>query len=149
MIRFSKGLLGISAVSLAFCAASLEIAFGNSLPALPQASLQAPAQSTITYDVNRTAKSDRSTPLSSTTSAVSHQGVTQSATYVFELPSLVNTSVVMRLTNQARPSASRPAISVKTPEIIAKDLRHPVACEGVVSVLTDVAKRMAPGRCVT
>ena len=31
----------------------------------------------------------------------------------------------------------------------AKDPRRTIACEPVVSVLTDIAKRLAPGRCIT
>lgn len=45
---------------------------------------------------------------------------------------------------EARPSASQILIKTERDEI-----KRPVACEPMVSVLTEIAKRLQPGRCVT
>jgi len=89
------------------------------------------------YDVNRTAKTDRA------------QGVTAPATPMqtisVQLSGLTATSVVVRIpvTQNERESTPIPPLTNSAPK------RAVVACEPVVSVLTDVAKQLQPGRCVT
>jgi hypothetical protein len=92
---------------------------------------------TVSQGVNRTAKSDRA--------GLPVPGAA-GQTLSFQTDTVAGTSVLLRL----------PATPIETiiapPKPPARDIssrRSPVACEPVVSVLTEVAKRLQPGRCVT
>jgi hypothetical protein len=138
MSHISTGILGAVAVSLTLGA--IQFASGSDLG----------SSNTTQADsspVNRTTKADRLTPAPAPVSA--YQGQTLS----FRINSLADTSVLMRLTPvrvklqavSAAPSnvatfSARPFISQR---------KVAVACEPVVSVLTEVAKLLEPGRCVT
>ena len=88
-------------------------------------------------DVNRAAKADRA-------GVPAAAGKTE--TISLKLDSLAETSVVIRVPVIRNEARSRP----KPPELIKSgERRMTVACEPVVSVLTEVAKRLQPGRCVT
>jgi hypothetical protein len=83
--------------------------------------------------INRATKADRATVVAST------GGPTR--TISLHLDGLTDTSVLVRIpVAQAGRSA---------PEWTKPGNDRPVACEPVVSVLTDIAKRLQPGRCVT
>lgn len=88
--------------------------------------------------VNRAAKADRA--------GQPRLAPTPAHTVSFRLNDLAETSVLVRVpvTQEAReiklPPARRPAGASDRPTI---------ACEAMVSVLTDVAKLLQPGRCVT
>jgi len=90
--------------------------------------------------VNRAAKADRVAPPSL---------AKQTRTIALRFDSLADTSVLLRmpLAKEAKDEArDRPA----APSTMkARDRKATVACEPVVSVLTDVAKLLQPGRCVT
>jgi hypothetical protein len=88
--------------------------------------------------VNRAAKADR---------AVVAAPASSSRTIAFKPFDLPDTSVLVRipLTQQARETARTPL-----PLPIRSGQNKPmVACEPVVSVLTEVARKLQPGRCVT
>jgi hypothetical protein len=119
-----KGILGASAVSLTFGA--VQFASGRDLGSLSQVALISAG-----LDINRTAKTDRAAAMPASA------GRTQ--TISLRLGGVSDTSVLVRVpVAQAAPDTS-----------FAKPGERKVACEPVVSVLTEVAKQLQPGRCVT
>jgi hypothetical protein len=115
------GILGAIAFSLSFGA--VQLASGHDRTTGPSASWA--------NDVNRAVKSDR---LDKLTASV------PTRTYSIRPGGLANTSVVIRLPLRRETENSDPA----------KDLtKRPIACEPVVSVLTEIAKQLQSGRCVT
>jgi hypothetical protein len=130
MSQILKGILGTLAVSLTFGA--VQFASGHDLMGGQRVTIPTVAN----QDVNRAAKADRAA-----VSAVS--GKTE--TISLKLDSLAETSVVIRVPVTREEARSRP----KSPELIRSGERRLSACEPVVSVLTEVAKRLQPGRCVT
>jgi hypothetical protein len=92
--------------------------------------------------VNRAAKADR------VATAVA-SGSSSTQTISIRVDRLADTSVLIRIPRQqdAKSSASNPA---PAPSMIqSQERKATVACEPVVSVLTEIAKRLQPGRCVT
>ncbi|MGB3865404.1 MAG: hypothetical protein WBA29_07220 [Xanthobacteraceae bacterium] len=89
--------------------------------------------------VDRSAKSDRVTP---------PRAGSASQTVSIEPRGLDSTSVLIRIVTDKpeQPAAEKPATLMMPRGSAAKPR---VACEPVVSVLTEVAKQLAPGRCVT
>ena len=137
MFQVSRGVYGAAAIALALgavpLAAGRDIAGGAQL-------LLTSAASSVTRDaaasgVNREAKADRS---ARTMGAPSD-------TISLRLDDFPGTSVLVRLpvAKSARDGSSAPS-STKS-----GTGRPKVACEPVVSVLTEVAKLLQPGRCVT
>jgi hypothetical protein len=89
--------------------------------------------------INRAAKADRATEIPAAASS--------SRTISMKVDSLTDTSILVRvpIAKEARnlpPAATKPA--ERKP-----DRKMAVACEPMVSVLTEVAKLLQPGRCVT
>lgn len=94
--------------------------------------------------VNRAAKTDR---------MAIHVGE-RAATRTFAVrPSgLSNTSVLIRAPIAAPGKEAHDVTPVRSPVMLKSPSVAPkatVACEAPVSVLTDVAKQLAPGRCIT
>ncbi len=147
MSQLSKGILGAIALTLMFGA--IQLASGRDLGQpgslaklsiaqfgpLSFASVPTPAL-TPSAAVNRAEKTDRvaGVPISK-----------QSQTISLRLNGLPETSVLIRMpmAREARDSAPR---SPLIKPAIGKPM---VACEPSVSVLTEVAKHLEPGRCVT
>jgi len=152
--RISKGVFAAIALSLTFGAA--QFASGRDLQS-PDISqdyagdaqdrlqsafrdpLQDPAQQSPSMGdiaINRTAKSDRAAGVvgaaaPTRTISLRPQGVSDS-------------SILIRIPMaQARNGSSAPALTR------SGDRKMTVACEAVVSVLTEVARLLQPGRCVT
>jgi hypothetical protein len=125
---FSRGILGLLAVSLTFGA--VQLASGRDLGGSQQASSE-----TSETNINRAAKADRIAGV-----AVS---AAQTRTVLLRLTGFPDTSVLLRvpLAEEARNGSS----SLRKPG----DRKMAVACEPVVSVLTEVARQLEPGRCVT
>ena len=90
--------------------------------------------------INRTAKTDREPKV---------LGANEGRTVLLKVGSLADTSVLVRIPVQKEarnlPLAPKPA--AKPASDRAKKMT--VACEPVVSVLTEVAKLLQPGKCVT
>ena len=92
-------------------------------------------------DINRAAKADRAADIPAAT--------TPSRTILFKVDSLTDTSVLLRV------PVAKEARNAPAPAATKPDERKPqrnkmaVACEPTVSVLTEVAKLLQPGRCVT
>jgi hypothetical protein len=114
---------------------AVQLASGHDLAGLRQLAATAP-----TSDVNRTGKADRG-------ALKAAEGETQTITV--RAVGLEDTSVVVRIPvvkeearnrapPPAKPEGSKPGPSKTT-----------IACEPPVSVLTEVAKLLQPGRCVT
>lgn len=149
MSQLSKGIFGAFALALTFGA--IQLASGRDLGRagslaqlsvaqfgpLSFASAPVPAQLSPSAAVNRTGKTDRvnGVPVSAK----------RSQTISLRLNGLPNTSVLIRMpvAHEARNSAPRPSL------IKPAAGKPMVACEPSVSVLTEVAKHLEPGRCVT
>jgi hypothetical protein len=124
------GILAALAVSLT-CGA-VQFASGHDLTvglAMPGDSA-APA-------VNRTAKADRE--------AVLPEAAIATRTISIHVERVPDTSVLVRvpLSHQARSTPPAPLL------LRAHESKNAVACEPSVSVLTEIAKHLAPGRCIT
>jgi hypothetical protein len=142
MSPVSSGIFGALAVTLTFGA--IQFASGSDLGSLrkelaPNSPLAASADASA---VNRAAKADRGLVASASASD-------RSQTLSFHVGSLADTSVLVRLP-AIRPAAPAKAERATSGPMLSRTERRPtVACEPVVSVLTDVAKLLQPGRCVT
>ena len=136
MSQIFKAILAGLAITAGFGA--VQFASGHDLTGRWQLAATAPAA-----DINRTAKADR---------AVLRAAPGQTETITIRSVGLDDTSVVVRV-----PVAQAPAAPV-----VREEVRNPpasparpgrskmtVACEPPVSVLTEVAKLLQPGRCVT
>jgi hypothetical protein len=125
----SRGILGVSAVSLMFGA--VQIASGRDLSEVSQVSASQISLVSAGIGSNRAAKADRAASLSAPA------GRTQ--TISLRLEGLSDTSVLVRV----------PVAQAARETSFGKPADRKVACEPVVSVLTEVSKRLEPGRCVT
>jgi len=133
MSQIHKGIFGALAISVMFGA--VQLAFAHDLIGGKIAARAVPETG-----VNRAAKADRATVPAS---------AGQSQTISLRPNGLADTSVLVRVpvAREARNEArDRPA-----PSSVPKSgtRKTAVACEPVVSVLTEVAKLLEPGRCVT
>ena len=137
MSQLSRGILGAIAVSLTFGAA---LAANRDLAGTQVSAASSEAVNTSAA-INRAAKADRAD------GAVGSTAVTR--TISLRLDALTATSVLIRLPvakeagKEARNNAPAPAV------VKPQSRKTTVACEPPVSVLTEVAKRLEPGRCVT
>jgi hypothetical protein len=139
---FTKGIFGAAVLSLTFAA----VAYGRDLiqqdgnGSLNSSQLEATG---ISATINRAAKADRA--------ALAGGSALQTRTVAMRLNDLANTSVMIRVpftraVPVAREIPHAPAsLLIKSGE----SSKRTVACEPPVSVLTEVAKRLQPGRCVT
>jgi hypothetical protein len=124
----TKIVFGAAAISLTLGA--VQLASGHDLPV--------PSSSENPVDtVNRAAKADR---------AVIAAPVAPTRTIGFRPGDLPDTSVLVRIpwTKEARETTRAPVL-IKS----GQSAKPMVACEPVVSVLTEVARKLQPGRCVT
>ncbi|RJF77956.1 hypothetical protein [Rhodopseudomonas palustris] len=127
MSHILRGIFGILAVAGSLGVAQLAV--GGDLG--QHARLQSDG-SAVVQNVNRSGKADR---------GLASQGALPSQTYGV---TLVGQSVLVRVPDAQVGQALRPAAQRPTAAP-----RRIVACEPVVSVLTEVAKNLEPGRCVT
>jgi hypothetical protein len=136
MSQLSRGVFAAIAVSLT--CGIVQFALGRDLSRGPHDSVSAPETATNinNIDINRAAKADRAV-------GVLARPV-QTQTISLRLDVLSDTSVLIRIpVAQARKSPSAPAVTKSGERKMA------VACEPVVSILTEVAKQLQPGRCIT
>jgi hypothetical protein len=132
----SIGVLSAMAVSVTFGAA--QFAMGRDLSINPQDRLQQSMEDLATSGsaINRAAKTDRAAGVPGSP--------VQTRTILLRPEGQPDTSVLVRIPlAQARNGSFGPAVG-KSP-----GQRMAVACEPMVSVLTEVAKLLQPGRCVT
>lgn len=116
---------------------AVQLAFGHDLADRFQA-LSEPRD--VVVAVNRAGKSDREANVP--------QAAGQSRTIQLRVDSLADTSVLVRIPVQQEARNLPPARPAPKPAG-DKAKRMTVACEPVVSVLTEVAKLLQPGKCVT
>jgi hypothetical protein len=129
MSQLSMGFFGAIAISL-MCGA-VQFASGRDLSGVPQN----PPGTEVS--INRSAKTDR--VAGATAAAV------ETRTVSLQLQGLSDTSVLVRIP-VAREARNPPS----APLVIKPGIRKmAVACEPVVSVLTEIARQLQPGRCVT
>jgi hypothetical protein len=141
MSQFSRGIFTAIAVTLTLGAVPL--ALGRDL-ATPTAAAPTDHDSAtasigvISTGVNRTAKTDRVGGAARSAAAT--------RTISLQVNGLSETSVLLRI-----PMADAAGRRVPGPILINSGERKSatVACEPMVSVLTEVAKQLQPGRCVT
>jgi hypothetical protein len=135
-------------VAAALTVAAAPFAMGGELPAwlvrsgIVTAAEPVPLGSDAVNLVERAGKSDRAT--------VARSSV-DSTTFSIQPNSLSNTSVLVRIVNyksdrRIGPATEKPATRLQP---AGKASKPRGACEAVVSMLTEVAKQLAPGRCIT
>ena len=132
------GLLGVSTVLAVTGGLHLEIAAGRGADRLAPDSARLQTATTYAAGINRSAKRDREQLFS---------GADQGRTITFQHPDLPSTTIAVRMLETVGVVRSRPAVKPK--KAPAANSRHTVACEPVVSALTEVAKHLDAGRCVT
>ena len=136
----SRLMFGAAAIALTLGAVPL--ALGRDLSDGLQDRLQSAFQDTANGTVgtataiNRSAKADRA-------ASVAKSGA-PSRTISLQLNGVSATTVLVRI-----PTAQATRGGASAPSWLRSGDKRAVACEPVVSVLTDVAKRLQPGRCVT
>jgi hypothetical protein len=134
MAKIFSGILGTLAVSLSLGAA--QYASGSDLVGLARQSTAVDTQAAPQAAINRQAKADR---------ADAPTNALQTRTISVSVDGLSDTSVLVRV-----PIARKEARNISPAPVLAKQpVARTLACEPVVSVLTEVAKRLQPGRCVT
>ena len=141
MSQLSKGIFGTIAVSLTLgTLGAVQLAAGRDL-----AAIQNPAGNSqvvnISEAINRSAKVDRADGAVGSTAAPTR-------TISLRQDVLTDTSVLIRVL--IRLPVTQEARNVPAPAVVKPQARKAtVACEPPVSVLTEVAKRLEPGRCIT
>lgn len=115
-----------------------QIAAGQASTASLADRFQAVSEPVGAAGVNRAAKGDREAKVTQANEA---------RTVLLKVDSLADTSVLVRIPVQKDARNLAPAQSTTKPS--DKPRKMTVACEPVVSVLTEVAKLLQPGRCVT
>jgi preprotein translocase subunit SecF len=133
MQEIAKGVVAGFAVALTFGA--VQFASGRDFSGGTQARSQYSPR-TAEAAVNRSAKSDRAAGVS--------EPREETRTISVRLDALSDTSILLRLP-VPRDARNRPS----TPLLKSGDGKMTVACEPMVSMLTEVAKLLQPGRCVT
>jgi hypothetical protein len=130
MSYLRKGIWGAVAIAATFGAA--QFAAGEDLT-VGMRTAGVPDQG-----VNRAAKADRG--------AVLGEAVAPTQTISIHVDSVPETSVLVRIPRgrETQTSAAPPSLQLRSGE-----RKMTVACEPMVSVLTEIAKRLQPGRCVT
>ena len=130
MSQIFKAILAALAITATFGA--FQLASGHDLTGRRQLASTEPAA-----EINRAAKADR---------AALRAATRQSETIIIRTVGLADTSVVVRVPVAQEEVRNRPAPPAAKPGPTKK---MTVACEPPVSVLTEVAKLLQPGRCVT
>lgn len=133
MSKISSAVLGTLAISLSLGAA--QYASGSDLVGLARQSTAVAPQATPQATINREAKADR---------ADAPANAFRTKTISVSVDGLSDTSILVRV-----PVARKEARNMPAPVLTKRPGGRTVACEPVVSVLTEVAKQLQPGRCVT
>ncbi|HEV7881612.1 hypothetical protein [Bradyrhizobium sp.] len=134
MAKIFSGILGAVALSLSLGAA--QYASGSDLVGLARQSTAVAPEPAPQATINREAKADR---------AGAPANALQTKTISVSVDGLSDTSILVRV-----PVARKEARNTSPAPVLTKQpVGRTVACEPVVSVLTEVAKQLQPGRCVT
>src|SRR4051812_31720439 len=138
MSQIFKAILGALAVASAFGA--VPFASSQGLESDLASRFQALSEPRGATEINRTAKGDRDAFVPSTAGPA--------RTVMMKVDSLADTSILIRIPEKEARNLERTQPGVKPPAR-SNAKRMAVACEPVVSVLTEVAKLLQPGKCVT
>ena len=134
MSQIQKVFLGAVAIAATLGAVqvgAVQLASGHDLADRWQAVADQPA-----HNINRAGKADRITDIK--------PGAVPTRTVSMRLNDLADTSVLLRVPAATETGNAKPA------SLLLKPGRKPtIACEPMVSSLTEVAKLLQPGRCVT
>jgi hypothetical protein len=139
------GAIALAATLGAVQVGAVQLASGHDLADRWEAVASQPGQTSgrsvtghgvASHNVNRAAKSDRQAGLKS--SAVPTRTVSM------RLNDLPDTSVLLRVPAAIETGNAKPA-----PTLLKPGRKPTIACEPMVSSLTEVAKLLQPGRCVT
>ena len=137
----SLGCLAATAAFALLGGLHLEIAAGRSIDRLAPDGARALNGSTIAATgINRSAKRARGQVSPRTADG---------RTITFQHPDLPSTTVAVHIRETAGATKGRPALKERDRRAPAGKPRQTVACESVVSLLTEVAKQLEAGRCVT
>lgn len=130
-IAATLGVVQVGAVQLA---SSHDLA--DRWQAVADQSGQSAGRGVASHDVNRSGKSDRLADLK--------PAAAPTRTVSMRLNDLADTSVLLRVPVVIETGNAKPA-----PTMLKPGRRPTIACEPMVSSLTEVAKLLQPGRCVT
>ncbi|WP_426411325.1 hypothetical protein [Bradyrhizobium ganzhouense] len=134
------GAVALAATLGAVQVGAVQLASGQDLADRWQALADQPGQTSgrnvATHNVNRASKSDRLTELK--------PAAVPTRTVSMRLNDLADTSVLLRVPAVIETGNAKPA-----PTLLKPGRKPTVACEPMVSSLTEVAKLLQPGRCVT
>jgi hypothetical protein len=140
MPQLSRGVsIGVlSAIAVSLTCGAAQFALGRDLNVNPQDRLQQSMEDLATSGtaINRAAKTDRATGAAGSSA--------QSRTIMLRPEGQPDTSVLVRI---PMAQAARPGLAPSMTK--SPDRKMAVACEPMVSVLSEVAKLLQPGRCVT
>jgi hypothetical protein len=134
MPRLTIAVLGTIAVSLSLGAAQL--ALGRDLSGAMQGAMQSGSVASADFSINRAGKADRADKAIVV--------VAQTRTIALRLNGFSDTSFLVRL-----PVPNGAGGSSSPSRVKPGNAKAMVACEPVVSLLTEVARQLQPGRCVT
>jgi hypothetical protein len=145
----SRLMMGISgALALSLISGAAELARGRDLyPAIGNRAPVTLALAGLSFSslpikdaspVNRGSKADRVAAVAGSPAST--------RTVSLKLDSFSDTTFLVRIPTSSAGSAASSPVASPTRSSVRKPV---VACEPVVSVLTEVAKRLEPGRCVT
>src|SRR5689334_15593277 len=134
----------LSAIAAALSVGAVQLASGHDLTG----GLLSPASTS--NSVNRSAKADRAQILPS---------VGQTKTISLRLSQFADTSVRLRIPAAQAPAdaagegrgttTSPPQLVIKSDGVQRETTKRPIACQPSVSILTEIAKSLQPGRCIT
>ena len=142
MSRIAIGFVGVTVSALTLGAASIQIASGHDLGPFKPNDASVRTENTIAYDVNRSSKEDRIT---------TKRSELEGPTIVFQHPNVPSTTIAAQV-RQDMPSANDTLAPHPQQDTRAKKptkQKIAAACERNVSVLTEVAKLLDAGRCIT
>ena len=145
MPQIQKVFLG--AVAIAATLGAVQLASGHDLADRWQAvadvpnhsATYAPSQNVTSHNVNRVGKADRLAELK--------PAAVPTRTVSMRLNDLADTSVLLRVPAAIETGNAKPPVLLQNQKKVRN--KPTIACEPMVSSLTEVAKLLQPGRCVT
>ncbi|AMA55762.1 hypothetical protein [Bradyrhizobium sp. CCGE-LA001] len=142
MSQIQKVFLG--AVAIAATLGAVQLASGHDLANRWQAVADIPSHSsnlTPSHNINRTGKSDRLAEIK--------QAPVPTRTVSMRLNDLADTSVLLRVPAVIETGNAKQPVLLQNQTQKKNRSKPTIACEPMVSSLTEVAKLLQPGRCVT
>lgn len=142
MSQLQKVFLG--AIAIAATLGAVQLASGHDLADRWQAVADIPSYSSNfapSHNVNRAGKADRLAEIK--------QAAVPTRTVSMRLNDLADTSVLLRVPAVIETGNAKPPVLLQNQNQKQGRKKPTIACEPMVSSLTEVAKLLQPGRCVT